>query len=160
MGSVIELTSPKGIVRSDIARRSMAATPVLLASCRSEDTQSIPALLPREHWMLIKVATWPDVLRLIGTVIIPVMLCDREIPGLNWPVGLDGLRQCPSPPALVLLSDLDAGSLWDDVISYGGFDMLFRPLCQQWLVAALDLARTHWEMGLERPAEPTVEVGP
>jgi hypothetical protein len=103
--------------------------------------------------MLITVATWTDVLRLLGAVSLPVVLCDREIPGLDWPQGLARLCAYPKPPALLLLSDLAAGSLWQDVICYGGFDMLFRPLCRQRLVTALEFARIHWEMRLDRRTE-------
>ena len=99
--------------------------------------------------MLIKVASWTDVLQLLGAVIIPIALCDRALPGLEWPQGLAQLCRSSRPPALVLLSDLAAGSLWQEAIRYGGFDMLFRPLRQERLVAALDLARTHWDMRLD-----------
>jgi len=108
--------------------------------------------------MLIKVTSWAHVLQLVGAVIIPVVLCDREIPGLEWPEGLAQLRHCFRPPALVLLSDLAADSLWRDTIRYGGFDMLFRPLCEKRLVTALDLARIHWDMRLERTAAASLPV--
>lgn len=136
----------------DLPRRA-GPTPVLLASSRREDLEQIPALLPREQWMVIKVTSWTHVLQLVGAVILPIVLCDREAPGLEWPQGMAQLRRSFRPPALILLSDLSCGSLWQDVFRYGGFDMLFRPLCQERLVAALDLARTHWDMRLERRTE-------
>lgn len=129
--------------------RPAMGTPVLLASARSEDLLGIPTFLRREQWMLIKVATWTDVLQVASAVILPVVLCDRELPGLEWPHGLAQLQQSIRPPALVLLSDLTAPGVWRDLVHYGGFDMLFRPLTQERLVAALDLARTHWEMRLD-----------
>jgi AmiR/NasT family two-component response regulator len=150
----------RSAVPSNITRRAVAATPVLLASSRSEDLDLIPALLPREQWMLIKVASWTDVLQLLGAVILPIVLCDRELPGLDWPQDLAQLRRPFRPPALVLLSDLAAGSLWQEVIRYGGFDMLFRPLRQGRLIAALDLARTHWDMRLDSNAETEFRLTP
>ena len=108
--------------------------------------------------MLIKVASWTHVLQLLGAVILPIVLCDRELPGLEWPHGLAQLRRSSRPPALVLLSDLAAPSLWEEVIRYGGFDILFRPLCRDRLVAALDLASTHWDMCLDGNAETEIPL--
>jgi AmiR/NasT family two-component response regulator len=99
--------------------------------------------------MLIKVTSWAHVLQLAGAVIIPVMLCDRAVPELDWPRGLEQLRRPSRPPTLILLSDLEAGTLWQDAVGYGVFDMLFRPLRQERLITALDLARIDWEMRLD-----------
>ena len=132
-----------------LGHRVARPAPVLLASSRSDDLSQIPVLLPREQWMLIKVTSWAHVLQLAGAVIIPVMLCDRAVPELDWPRGLEQLRRPSRPPTLILLSDLEAGTLWQDAVGYGVFDMLFRPLRQERLITALDLARIDWEMRLD-----------
>ena len=137
---------------SDLQRHS-GPTPVLLASSRRDDLERIPELLPPAEWMLIKVGSWDHVLQLAGEVILPIVLCDREIPGLEWPHGLAHLRRSFRPPALILLSDLEAGPFWQDVIRYGGFDMLFRPFCGERLITALDFARTHWDLRLDLGAK-------
>jgi AmiR/NasT family two-component response regulator len=136
-------------VPSDLARPTGAVTPVLLASSRSDDLEQIPALLPRRQWMLVKVTSWSHVLQVVSAVTLPIVLCDREIPGLEWPEGLAQLSAAFRRPALILLSDLTADSLWQDVIRYGGFDMLFRPLCQDRLVTALEMARIQWELRVD-----------
>jgi hypothetical protein len=145
-------TIVRSSVPSDLARPSGAVTPVLLASSRSDDLERIPALLPRRQWMLIKVTSWSHVLHVVSAVILPIVLCDREIPGLEWPQGLAQLNCAFRRPALILLSDLTADSLWPDVIRYGGFDMLFRPLCQDRLITALDMARIQWDWRVDRTA--------
>ena len=131
-----------------LRRRVARPAPVLLASSRSDDLSQIPVLLPREQWILIKVTSWAHVLQLAGTVIIPVMLCDRAVPGLDWPRGLEQLRRPSRPPTLILLSDLEAASFWQDAVGFGVFDLLFRPFLQERLITALDLARIDWEMRL------------
>lgn len=132
-----------------LGRRVRRPAPILLASSRSDDLSQIPVLLPREQWMLIKVTSWAHVLQLAGAVIIPVMLCDRDVSGLDWPGGLDQLRRPTRPPTLILLSDLESGSFWQDAVGHGVFDMLFRPLRPERLITALDLARIDWEMRLD-----------
>jgi DNA-binding NtrC family response regulator len=140
----VERTTP-----SNFGRRAGTPAPVLLASSRSEDLSQVPALVPREQWMLIKVSSWSHVLQLVSAVIIPVVLCDRDLPGLDWPRGLQQLRQGLRPPAFILVSDLEAVNLWQDAVCYGVFDMLFRPLRRERLITALDLARVHWDMRLD-----------
>lgn len=110
--------------------------------------------------MLIKVKSWSDALQVLSTVIFPIVLCDREIPGLEWPQGLAHLNSSFRRPALILLSDLAASSLWQDVIRYGGFDMLFRPLCQERLLTALDMARIQWEMRLDYAVKTVLPFNP
>jgi len=141
-------THDRSSVPSDLARPDGAVTPVLLASSRSDDLERIPALLPRREWMVIKVKSWSHVLQVLSAVILPIVLCDREIPGLEWPHGLAQLNS--SFRALKLRSDLAASTRWQDMIRYGGFfDMLLRPLCQDRLLTALDMARIQWEMRLD-----------
>lgn len=153
-------TIVRSSVPSDLARADGAVTPVLLASSRNDDLERIPALIPRGEWMLIKVKSWSDALQVLSTVIFPIVLCDREIPGLEWPQGLAHLNSSFRRPALILLSDLAASSLWQDVIRYGGFDMLFRPLCQERLLTALDMARIQWEMRLDYAVKTVLPFNP
>ena len=88
------------------------------------------------------------------------MLFDREIPGLEWPQGLAQLSGAFRRPALILLSDIAADSLWQDVIRYGGFDMLFRPLSQDRLIAALGTARIPWDLRVDRTAGANLSLSP
>jgi len=135
------------------------AQPVLLASTREEDARDLATLLPGETWMLVRVATWRDALKVIGSVIIPVILCDRDLPGLEGPGGLAGLRGNSRFPALLLLSDITRSTLFDDVVKFGAFDVLSRPLSRETLIPTLDFARIYWEMrSYARPAIPESRV--
>jgi DNA-binding NtrC family response regulator len=142
-----KMTVRAATVTGDVGTRKAASRkPLVLASLRSEDLFAIPAMLEGTPWMVIKATRWCDVLKLARAVVIPVMLCDRELPGLDWPQGLGEFERTPRSPALVALADLAAGTLEEALAHYGAFDVLFRPLRREKLIAVVDLAGVYWEM--------------
>src|SRR5579864_7173507 len=128
------------------ASRSVPHRPVLLASSRQEDLQTLTALLQGAPWIPVRAATWRDALKVMGAISLPVMLCDRNLPGLEGPNGLAGLQGILRFPALLLLSDVTSSTLSEDVLRFGAFDVLSRPFSREILIPALEFARNYWEM--------------
>jgi CheY-like chemotaxis protein len=128
------------------AGRSAEPRTVLLASSRQEDVKALAVLLQGEPWILTRADTWYEALKVMGTVIVPVLLCDRDLPGLDWPNGFGKFRAVLRLPALLLLSDVTSSTLSDDILRFGAFDVLSRPFSKESLISTLEFARTHWEM--------------
>lgn len=126
----------------------IAARPrsVLLASSRQEDGKTLTAFLQGTQWMPIRVATWRDALKIMSTITVHVMLCDRHLPGLEGPNGLAGLQGVLRFPALLLLSDATISNHSEDVLRFGALNVLSRPFSREILISALEFARTHWQM--------------
>jgi hypothetical protein len=123
----------------------------LLASSRVDDVRSVSAILRgANRWMLIPVATWNDAVRFVGAVRTPVMLCDRDLPGLDWPKGFGRLHALLRAPSMLLLADPTSSSLGD--VPLGKSDILFRPVSSEVLLSAFELACTRWEKGLSHAA--------
>jgi len=128
------------------ADRSVRRRRVLLASSRQEDHKALAALLQGAPWTMLRTATWRDTLKVMGAIIVPVMLCVRNLPGLEWPNGLAGLGSILRLPALFLLSDVTSSTLSEDVLGFGAFDVLSRPFSRESLISTLEFACIHWEM--------------
>lgn len=104
------------------------------------------ALLRGVPWVLISASTWREARKIMRTVIIPVMLCDRNLPGLEWPYGFAELRGILRVPTLLLLSDVASSTLSEDILRFGAFDVLSRPFSRESLVSTLEFAWLHWEI--------------
>ena len=121
------------------------AIPVPLGSGRDDDGLTFPALLQGTQWMPIQAANWSGMFKLARQVDAPVVLCDRDLPGLEWQKGVPRLVSASSTSCLILLSDVSDPYLWDELVRHGGFDVLTRPFQREQLLAMLDFAYTHWK---------------
>src|SRR5579885_1503875 len=122
-------------------RLPLTLSSVMLASFKREDLVEIPLLLRGTPWIVIKATSWNEVVQLIRAVVIPVMLCDRELPGIEWPASVAGLRHIPRSPQPLVLSDSTASNTFEQLLNGRWIGVLVRPLRQDDLVAAMDLAR-------------------
>ncbi len=59
---------------------------------------------------------------------LPIILCDREVPGCEWHKAVSILASLPGRPLVILLSSRCDQNLWDDVTTNGGSDILRVPL--------------------------------
>jgi FixJ family two-component response regulator len=121
------------------------AIPVLLGSGRDDDCLTLQALFQGTQWTPIRAGNWSDMFKLVRQVDAPVVLCDRDLPGLEWQKGIPRLVSASSTPCLILLSDVSDPYLWDELVQHGGFDLLTRPFQREGVLAMLDFAYTHWK---------------
>jgi FixJ family two-component response regulator len=126
-------------------RRMSPAIRVPLGSGRDDDYVALQALLQGTPWMPIQAANWSDTVKLARQVDAPVILYDRDLPGLEWQKGIPRLVGASSTPCLILLSDVSDPYLWDELVRHGGFDVLTRPFQREEVLAMLDFAYTHWK---------------
>ena len=126
-------------------RRISPAIPVPLGSNRDDDRLALQTLLQGTQWMPIQAANWTDLFRLARQVGAPVVLYDRDLPGLEWQKAIARLVRASSTPCLILLSDVSDPYLWDELVQHGGFDVLARPFQREEVLAMLDFAYTHWK---------------
>ncbi len=117
---------------------------VLLASGREEDQRVLSALAGQTPWRFIRVGRWQEALRVMGTVIMPVMICDRNLPDLTWPNGLADLRRIFRFPSLVILADADDVTVVHAAEHFGAFHVLARPVSHSGLITILEAAWTEW----------------
>ena len=129
-----------------LARRDLAdSPPVLIASGKQEDQRTIQDLFRGSRWRAVPVTGWRDALDLITGASIPVVLCDRDLPGPEWQQGITALHRSGACPAVILLSGVADPYLWDELVQAGGFDVLTRPFRRDETLAMIEFAYTHWK---------------
>jgi hypothetical protein len=119
--------------------------PVLLASERDDDYQTLQALLHNTRWSVARAITWSDVSSLCGRVVNPVVLVDRHFQNADWRFTVSSLLHPAANCCLILLSDVSDPYLWNELVQYGGFDVLTRPFERSEVLRTLTFAQKHCE---------------
>lgn len=120
---------------------------VLVASQRAEDQPVLHSMLVSAGWDPVSAGSLDEVLRLSAARSFPVLLCDRKLPGLEWPDGISHLASSAHHPCVVLLSDVADPYLWEELVRHGGFEILPRPFDRTEVLSTLDFAYQHWRTG-------------
>jgi hypothetical protein len=111
--------------------------PVILASRREEDRQTLASLLAGSAWRLVEVNSPEAALVALRQAKIPIVLCDPHIGGGRWKTIVRSLLSARRGACVVLLVDRGTGFQAEGSL---GFDSLVRPLDRGHLLAALFFA--------------------
>jgi len=119
---------------------------VLSISRSGPDKELLHQALAGTHWRIVTARDCHEGLRILLTRRIPVVLYDRDLPGLPWCQNLKLLSSL-SPACVILVSRVSDSYLWDEVIQQGGFDVLAKPFRREELIRTLNFALKHWRAG-------------
>ena len=103
--------------------------------------------------MPIQAANWSDMVKLARQVDAPVILYDRDLPGVEWQKGIPRLVSASNTPCLILLSDVSDPYLWDELVQHGGFDLLTRPFQREKSAGDAGFCLYPLEDSLAQPAQ-------
>ena len=96
----------------------------------------------------------------LDKVKVPVILCDRDLPGNGWRATVEDLASSPQRTCIILVSGVVDNYLWNEVVRTGGFDVLSKPLREEEVVRAVRLAWSYWNSATKTTpsaASPQVE---
>ena len=74
----------------------------------------------------------------------PVVLLDRGWPGIEWRAAVERLSALAHHACVILVSGAADGYLWQELIRYGGYDVLPKPLRADDVARAVKLALSYW----------------
>ena len=121
--------------------------PVLAIAREDLDRNSLAAFSVRGQWDLVLTRSCEEALEALKKMRAAVILCDRDLPGLDWRDALEKLSAARPDCPIVLTSSVNDEYLWDEVIHKGGYDVLSKPLQEDLTVRAVNLA---WSYSKER----------
>jgi CheY-like chemotaxis protein len=70
-----------------------------------------------------------------------IVLCDRDLSGIDWREAIRRLATSPHPRKVILASYVVDDYLWDEVIHCGGYDVLPKPFRVQEVIHTIQFAR-------------------
>jgi len=118
-------------------------TVIGLISGESE-RQILAGICTRNRWNLLFVGTCEEARTVLDKVKAPVILCDRDLPGIGWRQTVEDLAASPHRACIILVSGVVDTYLWNEVVLKGGFDVLSKPLREDEVVRAVRLAWSYW----------------
>jgi DNA-binding NtrC family response regulator len=121
--------------------------PVLAITPDERDKNSLSLFSVRGQWELVLTASCEEAIETLKKMQAAVILCDRDLPGLDWRDALEKLAASRPDCPIVLTSSVNDEYLWDEVIHKGGYDVLAKPLQEDKTVRAVNLA---WSYSKER----------
>ena len=95
-------------------------------------------------WRVLPAATLDEAQVLLARQEIPVVLCEREAPGIDWKRAVGLLAASPCHPSVVLLASAGRQPRWDEVTAAGGYDVLPEPVTPDLLRRTMRSAQSHW----------------
>lgn len=127
--------------------RDAERIPVVAVTSDSRDRNSLSAFAVRGAWDLMMTGSLEAALVDSHKRRTGVVLCDRDLPGVDWREALEKLAASNPACAIILTSSVNDEYLWDEVIHRGGYDVLAKPLQEEQTVRAVNLA---WSYSRER----------
>jgi DNA-binding NtrC family response regulator len=73
----------------------------------------------------------------------PIILVDRDWPGIEWRTAVASLAALPHQACVILMSGVSDDYLWQELIRTGGYDVLPKPLRPDNLARVVKLALSY-----------------
>lgn len=124
--------------------QATARTPVIALAASEHDRAILTAISCHGPWDVhfadSRVQAWEIVHRFRS----PVVLYDRDWPNAEWRTTVHTFASCPQRPCVILMSRVADDYLWQELIRWGGHDLLAKPLRADDVQRALKLAWSYW----------------
>lgn len=125
----------------------------IVALVLGEPNRALLSRLADEHgWVVHFARTSAEVWEILNTRKAQIFLFEREAPGTDW---RGVIREVVSGPHLVcaiLISDVTDTYLWNEVVMWGGHDVLVTPLREEKVLRAIRLAWLYWNSAMKSNA--------
>jgi FixJ family two-component response regulator len=83
----------------------------------------------------------------------PIVLLDRDWPGAEWRTAVERLAAAPHCACVILMSGVSDDYLLQELIRWGGYDILPKPLRADKAARVVKLALSYWNSA-PKPAAP------
>jgi DNA-binding NtrC family response regulator len=92
-------------------------------------------------------ASLEEALKLLLREYFNIILCDRDLPGLDWRESISRLSTSAKGSCILLASAVSDDYLWREVVLRGGYDIVAKPLNEKRLLRSLQLAWSYLRAG-------------
>ena len=75
----------------------------------------------------------------------PVVLCGRDVPGIQWPDAVRILASAAPRPCVILTSPVTDSYMWKEIVERGGYDVVATPLRDSETSRSIRLALSYWK---------------
>ncbi len=131
--------------------------PVVALIINEEDRRAVSQISGtpisgRETWEVHFAESCEEAFVLAGRLSAPVILLDRDWPGMEWKPTVARLAALPRRACVVLISGVADTYLWQEVVRQDGYDVLPKPLRMEDVARVTRSAFSYWSIRMQPPA--------
>jgi DNA-binding NtrC family response regulator len=119
--------------------------PVVALIRDGQDRDLLELIGIRDHFDIHFASTCDDAWHAANRLQSPVVLCSRDVPGIEWPDAVRILASAIPRPCVILASPVADSNLWKEIVARGGYDVLATPLRDAETTRLIQLASSYWK---------------
>ena len=123
---------------------------VLAITTDEQGRTSLSQFSTRGQWDLAFAGACDGALEILKAGRNTVIVLDRDLPGSDWGKALEMLSACRPECPILLASSVCDEYLWEEVVHKGGYDVLGKPLQEEQVVRAVNLAWSYSQLSRKR----------
>jgi DNA-binding response OmpR family regulator len=100
--------------------------------------------LTRSTWKLQPCSGLLSALPIVRQNRFSIIVSERDLSPGTWKEVLAAINELPTPPLLIVTSQLADERLWSEVLNLGGWDVLTKPFSVEEVRRVLNIAWLHW----------------
>lgn len=118
---------------------------VLEVSPDASDHATLSEIFSHSNWKLHVARTCAEAVAFLTKKLIPVVVCERDLPDGSWKDILERTSRAINPPALIVSSRFADDRLWSEVLNLGGYNVLIKPFQRSEVFRDVSLAWLTWK---------------
>jgi len=119
--------------------------PVVALIRSARDRDLLRSIGARDHLDIHFADTFSEAWYTANRLKSPVVLCERDAPGIEWHHALRILASAVSHPCVILTSAVADDYLWKEIVTRGAYDVLAEPLRDADTTRSIRLAASYWK---------------
>jgi DNA-binding NtrC family response regulator len=123
-----------------------AVTPVVALIRNDHDRARLSEIAGQEHLEVHFADTCSEAWNAINRLQSPVVLCERDLPHIEWQDAVRILATALSHPCVILTSPVVDDYVLREIVMRGGYDVLATPLRCDDAARTIRLAMTYWKI--------------
>jgi len=122
----------------------------LVALVLNDWNRTLLSRLTRERrWSIHFAATSTEACQVLNEGKAQIFLFEREVAGADWRGVIRKVTAAPRLVCAILISEVSDDYLWNEVVMWGGHDVLVTPLREEDVLRAIRLAWSFWNSSMK-----------
>jgi DNA-binding response OmpR family regulator len=115
------------------------------------EQNTIRVIAVTHGWKLLLADSVRSALSILAVEPVPLILYDRDLPGIEWQDMFRILLTAREPQCVILVSPVTDDYLWQAVIERGGYDIVTKPFQEDKVVNVVRSASLYQKTGWTQP---------
>jgi FixJ family two-component response regulator len=121
-----------------------ASPTILTIALDDTDVATVERSASLASWKVRQAMSFAHALILLEREEVPIIICDSDLRGRDWRDVARALTASNSPPCVVIASPVIDSNLCAEVVHWGGYDVIAKPISEVDLVRTVNMAWSFW----------------